>query len=73
MDNNKGSIRTNIHSIANGLQNAFETIENVGKFYDSDPKYCHEALKAAIEERNKTFDAIKDLRSKLKKMGVYDN
>ena len=73
MDKNKGSVRTNIHSIANGLQNAYETIENVGKFYESDPQYCHEALKAAIDERNMAFEAIEDLRSKLKKMGVYDS
>ena len=65
------AIRDNMHTIANKIQEAYNTVQIVTELYDKDRGDFKDILKMTIEERDIAIKAIKELREQLAKIGVY--
>lgn len=63
MDN---EIRSNIHAISNGLQAAFDALDNIELSLHDDIHYCKEIIKVSKEERLIVFEHFEKLKLAIK-------
>lgn len=62
----KNELRKHLHGISNGLQAAFDALENIEFSFFDDVEYCQQVLKLSKSEKMKAFNHISELKKMLK-------
>ena len=66
----ENEVRKHLHGISNGLQAAFDALENIEFSFLDDVDYCQQVLKLSKSEKMKAFNHINELKKILKELEV---